>query len=226
VNGDGVTNDRDLFLVFSDLSKAPAARNLNEDLNADGQVTVADLDVVKSNYLGAIGATAPALAFRAPPQEMILATPVVAEAPSVAQPLVTSGAEAVAMPALAASIPVAAMAQAEPPSASTVELDSANVTTPSREQSAFVPQSSAQSNVSRGSMLPGTHNDAWWLDRSCAFETVDLFKAQVPVADPFLELFSPNTAPLSTESALESRIKLRTSSHRIAATRYAMKGAK
>ena len=56
--------------------------------------------------------------------------------------------------------------------------------------------------------------------------TISLFKAQVPVADPFLELFSPNTAPLSIESALESRIKLRTSSHRIAATRYAMKGTK
>jgi hypothetical protein len=53
-NGDGITNDVDLYLVFRNLAKPPASRNLNEDLNGDGQVTSADTEIVKGNYLAAV----------------------------------------------------------------------------------------------------------------------------------------------------------------------------
>jgi hypothetical protein len=56
VNGDRVTNDLDLFQVWRNLLKAPGARDLNYDLNGDGQVNAADLNVVKNNYLGTLPA--------------------------------------------------------------------------------------------------------------------------------------------------------------------------
>jgi hypothetical protein len=55
-NGDAVTNDIDLFLVFRNLLRPPASRDLNQDLNGDSQVTSADVDIVKSNYLGTLPA--------------------------------------------------------------------------------------------------------------------------------------------------------------------------
>jgi parallel beta-helix repeat protein len=50
-NGDRVTNDRDLYQVWQNLLRSPGARNLNEDLTGDSQVTLEDVNVVKSNYL-------------------------------------------------------------------------------------------------------------------------------------------------------------------------------
>ncbi len=61
-NGDAVVNDADLYLVWHDLLKPPGARSLNEDLNGDGQVTTADIDVIESNYLATMpppGAVSP-----------------------------------------------------------------------------------------------------------------------------------------------------------------------
>jgi hypothetical protein len=54
VNGDRVTNDRDLYQVWQELLKPAASRNLANDLNNDGQVTQADLGIIKSNYLAAL----------------------------------------------------------------------------------------------------------------------------------------------------------------------------
>ena len=59
-NGDRATNDLDLFRIWQNLLKTPDNRDLNDDLNGDGQVTLADLDVVRANYgahLPAIGAS-------------------------------------------------------------------------------------------------------------------------------------------------------------------------
>jgi parallel beta-helix repeat protein len=50
-NGDRVTNDRDLYRVWQNLLKNPAARDLNEDLDGDSQVTQTDVALVKDNYL-------------------------------------------------------------------------------------------------------------------------------------------------------------------------------
>jgi len=60
-NGDLATNDLDLFRVWQNQLKAPANRDLNDDLNQDGQITSADLDIVRNNYgnrlapIGAVG---------------------------------------------------------------------------------------------------------------------------------------------------------------------------
>ncbi|MSU36353.1 MAG: hypothetical protein EXS36_14905 [Pedosphaera sp.] len=51
-NGDRITNDLDLYRVWQNQRKSVAARDLNNDLNGDGQFTSADLDVVRGNYLG------------------------------------------------------------------------------------------------------------------------------------------------------------------------------
>src|SRR5260221_399642 len=59
VNGDRVTNDRDLYEVWQNLLKPSASRNLNDDIDGDGQVTQADVNVVKSNYLAALPTAAP-----------------------------------------------------------------------------------------------------------------------------------------------------------------------
>jgi hypothetical protein len=53
-NGDAVVNDSDLYLVWQNLLKPAGARNLNEDLSGDGQVTIADVNVVTSRYLGTL----------------------------------------------------------------------------------------------------------------------------------------------------------------------------
>jgi len=50
-NGDRITNDQDLYRVWQNLLKPLASRSLNEDLNGDGQVTMADVEVVRGNYL-------------------------------------------------------------------------------------------------------------------------------------------------------------------------------
>jgi hypothetical protein len=50
-NGDRAVGDLDLYRVWQNLSKAPASRDLNDDLTGDGQVTANDLDVVRENYL-------------------------------------------------------------------------------------------------------------------------------------------------------------------------------
>ncbi len=54
VNGDRVTNDRDLYQVWQELLKPAASRNLANDLNNDGLVNQADLGIIKSNYLAAL----------------------------------------------------------------------------------------------------------------------------------------------------------------------------
>jgi hypothetical protein len=56
VNADRATNDRDLYGVWQDLLKPAASRNLNNDLNNDGQVSQADLAIIKANYLAKLPA--------------------------------------------------------------------------------------------------------------------------------------------------------------------------
>ncbi|MEW6157227.1 MAG: right-handed parallel beta-helix repeat-containing protein, partial [Verrucomicrobiota bacterium] len=50
-NDDRVTNDLDLYRVWQNLLKPPAARDQSQDLTRDGQVTAEDVAVVKENYL-------------------------------------------------------------------------------------------------------------------------------------------------------------------------------
>jgi hypothetical protein len=59
VNGDRVTNDLDLYQVWQNLLQPPASRNLSHDLNGDGQVTSADVDLVRSRYLASLPTPAP-----------------------------------------------------------------------------------------------------------------------------------------------------------------------
>jgi hypothetical protein len=58
-NGDRATNDLDLFEVWQNLLVPLDARNLNDDLNGDGQVTLADVSVVKANYKAVLPSPAP-----------------------------------------------------------------------------------------------------------------------------------------------------------------------
>jgi hypothetical protein len=51
-NNDGVVNDLDLFALWQDLSKPANARNLGHDLDGDGLITQADLDIVRANFRG------------------------------------------------------------------------------------------------------------------------------------------------------------------------------
>src|SRR6185436_11085594 len=50
-NGDRAVNDRDLFEVWQSSMLPIQKQNLNDDLNGDGQVTVTDLDIVRTNFL-------------------------------------------------------------------------------------------------------------------------------------------------------------------------------
>jgi hypothetical protein len=58
VNGDRVVNDADVYAVFQQLQLPAASRNPNYDLNGDGQVTQADLDIVRAHYLTTLPAPA------------------------------------------------------------------------------------------------------------------------------------------------------------------------
>ena len=62
-NGDRIVNDLDLYLVWQNLLRPLAARNLNADVDGDGQVTSADVTAVKSHYLATVPVSAsPSLA--------------------------------------------------------------------------------------------------------------------------------------------------------------------
>jgi len=50
-NGDRVVNDRDLFLAWQNSLKPIGQQDLNADLNGDGRVTAADVQLVKTLYL-------------------------------------------------------------------------------------------------------------------------------------------------------------------------------
>jgi hypothetical protein len=50
-NGDRVVNDRDLFAVWQNSLRPLAQQDLNADVNGDGRVTAADVQVIKSFYL-------------------------------------------------------------------------------------------------------------------------------------------------------------------------------
>src|SRR5262249_51969555 len=50
-NGDGVTNDLDVFLVLRQIGRTGTDAAANADLNGDGRVTTADLDIVRTHYL-------------------------------------------------------------------------------------------------------------------------------------------------------------------------------
>jgi hypothetical protein len=53
-NGDAATNDLDLFVLWQNSLKAPAAQAPGLDLTGDGVVTAADIAVVKGNYLASL----------------------------------------------------------------------------------------------------------------------------------------------------------------------------
>jgi len=57
-NGDRAVNDLDFYQVWQNLLKPPSRQSPNDDLNGDGQVSLADLDVVRNNYLGKLPAPA------------------------------------------------------------------------------------------------------------------------------------------------------------------------
>jgi hypothetical protein len=57
-NADRVTNDLDLYSVWQNLLKPAAQRDPNADLDGDGTVTMADLDLVRNNYLALLPASA------------------------------------------------------------------------------------------------------------------------------------------------------------------------
>ncbi len=50
VNGDGLVNDSDLYTVWQEFLKSPAARNRTFDLNRDGEVTLFDVNLVKNQF--------------------------------------------------------------------------------------------------------------------------------------------------------------------------------
>lgn len=52
VTGDGITNERDYLFVWRELRKTEASRSLQADVDGDGKVTTADLDLVRGNYGG------------------------------------------------------------------------------------------------------------------------------------------------------------------------------
>ncbi len=56
-NGDRIVNDLDLYRIWQNQLKPVAARDLNDDLNGDGQVTLADLDVIRTKYLMRLSAS-------------------------------------------------------------------------------------------------------------------------------------------------------------------------
>ncbi|NOS68464.1 MAG: hypothetical protein HOP33_00850, partial [Verrucomicrobia bacterium] len=58
-NGDRIVNDLDLYLVWQGLLQPPANRDLQYDLNHDGGVTLADVDVVRVNYLAVLSDVVP-----------------------------------------------------------------------------------------------------------------------------------------------------------------------
>ena len=61
-NGDRVVNDLDLYLVWQNLLLPPASRDLQFDLNNDGVVSQADLDVVRADFRAVLPESAPAAA--------------------------------------------------------------------------------------------------------------------------------------------------------------------
>jgi ELWxxDGT repeat protein len=53
-NGDGVTNDLDLYRIWRNQLKPPGASDPNADLNGDGRVDATDLGIVRGHYLSEI----------------------------------------------------------------------------------------------------------------------------------------------------------------------------
>jgi hypothetical protein len=58
-NGDRSVNDLDLYRVWRNLTRPAALRDPNDDLTGDGQVTTADLELVRANYRKNLPAPAP-----------------------------------------------------------------------------------------------------------------------------------------------------------------------
>ena len=56
VNGDRVVNDLDSYTVWQNQLKPVASRDLNADLNGDGQVDAADVAVVRSHFVAKLPA--------------------------------------------------------------------------------------------------------------------------------------------------------------------------
>jgi len=54
VNGDRVVNELDLFQIWRNAALPVIRQDLNADLNGDGHVTAADIQVVTGNYLGSV----------------------------------------------------------------------------------------------------------------------------------------------------------------------------
>jgi hypothetical protein len=69
-NGDRVVNDRDLYLIWQNLLLPPANRDQQFDLNNDGAVTSADLDVVRANYRNSLPEAAPAAGLSTPNENL------------------------------------------------------------------------------------------------------------------------------------------------------------
>jgi len=57
VNADGLVNDQDMYLVWQNLLKPSANRDLRYDLTHDGVVTLADVAIIKSSYRSDLSTT-------------------------------------------------------------------------------------------------------------------------------------------------------------------------
>jgi hypothetical protein len=68
-NGDRIVNDGDLYLVWQNLLLPPPSRDLQFDLNNDGAVTLADLDVVRANYRNSLPEAAAASELATPNED-------------------------------------------------------------------------------------------------------------------------------------------------------------
>jgi hypothetical protein len=70
-NGDRVTNDIDLYQVWRNLLRAPADRDLGDDLNGDGQVNDSDVAVVLGNYLATLPPPLAPAPLMSPPPDIV-----------------------------------------------------------------------------------------------------------------------------------------------------------
>jgi len=171
-SGDRVVNDRDLLQVWQELAKPIASRNLNSDLNGDGLVTQADVDLVKTHYLATLPAPAGALPITpaadsgsvmvdlssAPAAAALAPAPAPQDPATPTSPVPGLSADTTAPAATAPVAELVALAPTTPGAAATAtarggaaDLGSANTASPaSVARSAFAVTSRSQSAISAG----------------------------------------------------------------------------